>query len=307
MYKLPLTLGFIFIIVLNGNAQLSTGKEKFSDKIINQLKATTTVFFYSKDQGSQIDSIKEALSDGWKLTPLIFDDILNFDKYATDPKYSYFVIEGLSTTTTTSTGGYSNVHYWLALRLFKDVNRKGKISTTSLCRIELYPNTRTLFMGGRKRDANEVIEELYKKGVFYNWTPILLKAQLEVVSTNLSEGIKPGLFENTHERNLEDILSADTLYVPERLLMSFNGFTGKEAPEDENVFADYSYKYKICTDSELFDIFQKQKRGRLLFEYVKSSTDKFITVYDLKEKKVIYKDYTPVSYNLKSKDIRRIN
>ena len=72
------------------------------------------------------------------------------------------------------------------------------------------------------------------------------------------------------------------------------------------------FMYKNKAQTKLFQNlyiydFLKQKRGRLLFEYVKSSTDKFITVYDLKETKVIYKDYTPISYNLKSTDTRRIN
>lgn len=301
-------LFFLFTLIysINCSAQLSTGRENFSDKTIDQLKATTTVFFYSKDQGSQIDSIKTAISDGWKLTPIIFDDIINFDKYASDPKYSYFIIEGLSTTTTSSTGGYSNVNFWLNLRLFKDVNRKGKVSTTGLCRIELYPNTATLFMGESKRNANEVIEGLYRKGVFYNWSPILLKAQLEAVASDLMDKTKPGVFQEVRDHDLKDILSNDTLYVPKKLLMSFNGFTGKEGEKDENVFANYAFNYRICSDDELYDIFQTQKRGRLLFEYVKSSTDKFITIYDLKQGQIIYKNYVPISYNLKSKDIKNI-
>jgi hypothetical protein len=88
--------------------------------------------------------------------------------------------------------------------------------------------------------------------------------------------------------------------------MIFNPIKENEKEKEDNVFKDYAFKYRICTDSELFDIFQTSKRGRFLFEYVKSSTDKFITIYDLQQKKVIYRDYVGLSYNLKSKDIKRI-
>src|SRR5687767_4852632 len=74
--------------------QAAIQSKKFSNEMMDQLKATTTVFFYSKQQGSEIDSIKQAVAEAWKLTPLIFADISKFDKYASDPKYSYFIIEG---------------------------------------------------------------------------------------------------------------------------------------------------------------------------------------------------------------------
>jgi len=275
-------------------------KQQFSKETMDQLKATTTVFFYSKQQKSEIESIKKAVTDGWNLTPLVFDEISRFEKYAADPKYSYFIIEGF----TKESGSTSNTHYYLNLRLFKEVSKKGNISTTGLCRIELYPNTQTLGMGIGKTD--EVIENLYTKGGFYNWSPILLKAQLEAVSTNLEKNLKPGHYDEVKDNDLTNILSTDTLYIPKTLLMSFNALSGKENEKPETIFNGYHYKYKICTDEELFDIFQISKRGRLLFEYVKSSTDKFITIYDLQQKKIIYRNYVPLSYNLKSKDIESI-
>jgi len=274
--------------------------KKFSDEVMAQLKATTTVFFYSKQQKTEIEPIKQALIDGWKLTPLIFDEISKFDKYASNPKYSYFIIEGF----TKQSNYTSNTHYYINLRVFKEVTKKGNIVSTGLCRIELYPNTQTLNMGGGKSD--EVIDNLYTKGAFYNWSPILLKAQLEAVSTNLEKSWKPDHYTEVKDKDLSNILSNDTLYVPKSLLMSFNALSGKEKEKPETLFDVYKYKYRICTDEELFDIFQISKRGRLLFEYVKSSTDKFITIYDLQQKKIIYRNYTPLSYNLKSKDIESI-
>lgn len=282
-------------------------KRDFNVDIINQLKATTTVFFYKPDNATQLDSLKEAVSAGWDLTPIVFDDIDNFDKYASDKNYSYFIIEGLTSTTSSGSGSYSNSHYYLTLRLFKDVSKKGKVLTNGLCRIELYPDFTTIEIGehGGKK-AKDIIEKLYKKGIFYNLRPVLLEVQLAAVETNIKNGTRPWLYQNIKSDNLSQILSEDTLYVPQSLLMTFNKFSGKEKSKSENPFSGYHYKYRICTDSDLFDIFVTQKRGRLLFEYVKSSTDKFISVYDLKSKNIIYRDYTSVSYNLKDKDVERI-
>jgi hypothetical protein len=270
--------------------------EKLSSEIIDQLKATTTVFFYSKPPGSEIDSIKQAVTDGWKLTPLIFDDISNFGKYSSDPKYSYFIVKKFTSVSRSGSGSgsYTNTHCYLSLHLFKEVTKKGNITTTGLCRIELYPSGQTLF-GGDKA------EDLYKKGAFYNWSPVLLKAQLEIVSANLEKSFIPYHYYEFKEKDLANILSNDTLYVPRSVLVSV-----LSANKKENIFDGYSYKYRICTDDELFDLFKISKKGRLLFEYVKSSTDKFINIYDLQQKKIIYRNYVAVSYNLKSKDIKRI-
>lgn len=297
--KIALFLAFLCSVTAMAQWKPSVPGTKTSKEILDQLKATTTVFFYSKLQESQIDSIKQAVAEGWKVTPLIFDDISNSDKYTSDPKYSYFIITKYTTETRSGSGSYSNTHYFLNLRLFKEKTKKGNITSIGLCRIELYPNYNTLF------GVNKA-ENMYNKGAFFNWSPILLKAQLEVVSENLENSFEPDHYGEFKEKDLANILANDTLYVPASMLMSFNPLTANEKEKEDNVFKDYAYKYRICTDSELFDVFQTSRKGRFLFEYVKSSTDKFITVYDLQQKRVIYRNYSALSYNLKSKDIKRI-
>lgn len=285
------------ILVLNRN---------FKPDRIEQLKATTTVFFYNNRTDAQIDSLRKSIASGWNITPVIYDNINNFEKYATDPKYSYFIIEGVTTSVHQGAGSYENTHYYLTLRLFREVTRKDKILTDGLCRIELYPNYKTIVAGRYGRKANDVINDLYNDGVFYNWSPVLMRAQLGAVSTNLKKNNRPWLFKNVVNEDLNELLSKDTLYVPNTLLMEFNAFTGREKKKSENFFSNYGYKYKICSEAELFDIFENQKRGRLLFEYVKSSTDQFVTIYDLKQNSIVYKQYSPMSYNLNSKDVEKI-
>ncbi|NML22400.1 hypothetical protein HHL16_16065 [Pseudoflavitalea sp. G-6-1-2] len=287
----------------SSRAPFMMGEENFKDDAIAKLKATKTVFFYQKENGVANDSLEKAISEAWTLTPIIFDDFSNANKYAGNPAYSYFVIEGVKTTVSRSNGfSYSNIHYYLALNVFKEVTKKGKVVTDGLYRIELFPNFESMMMGDRGK-KDEVIDNLYAKGQFYNWSPVSLKACLATSNTNLTNKNRPWLFQNIKDANLSQLLSHDTLYVPKRLLIQYNSFTGKEKDKEENVFGSYRYKYRLCTDAELYQIFEVEKRGRFLFEYVKSSTDKFVTVYDLKEKKAVYRHYAPMSYNLKGKDV----
>jgi hypothetical protein len=288
---------------------LALMERKIDDKMVAQLKNTTTVFFYGKSNLEQLESLKQAVTSGWNLTPVIFDSIGNFDKYAANPRYSYFVMEAAVRETRMGSGANSsviyNTHYYLVLNLFKATTGKGKLTSDKLCRIELYPNYTTMAKGERyypKKGGKTLIQDLYDDGTFYNFTPVLINAQLQTLTSNLNDNIRPWLFRNVRNENLTNILSNDTLYVPKSVLS--NQITRETSTKFENLFSSYKYKYRICTDSELFDIFEIQKRGRLLFEYVKSSTDKFVTVYDLEKKSIVYKQYTPLSYALKSKDLK---
>src|ERR1700749_4004414 len=234
-------------------------KRNFSDDIISQLKNTQTVFFYKKDNIAALDSFRQAIIGSWDLTTLLFDDIDNFEKYASDPQYSYFIIEGITTTVYNQQGGmttseYSNTHYYLSLRLFKEVSKKGKMLTNGLCRIELYPNTMTLFTGSGAPRRNNVIGKLYEKGGFYNWSPILLSAQIGAVESNLKNHTRPWLFQDIKSDYLSPLLSRDTLYVPSAVLMSFNKFNGKEVQQAGEIFKGYPYKYRIFSEEELYQI-----------------------------------------------------
>lgn len=295
------------LIILETHAQVNikASKEEAAEQL-NKLKGTTTVFFYKKSRTYSIDSIKQAITSAWDLTPIIFEDISKREKYMSNPKYSYFSISGDIFTRTSSVLNHSSTHYYLVLRIFKEEDKRGNIITTPLCRIELFPNYETIGIGTPAYDSDEIINGLYERGVFYNWSPVSLKAQIATLSTELKNNERRWVYKNIKNPNLSEIILNDTLYIPDYILVSFNKFSGKEKKQDENILSGYKYNYKVCNESELFQIFEVEKRGRLLFEYVKSSSDKFITIYDLKDKTILYRRYSPMSYNLKTKDFEVI-
>ena len=251
---------FIFSIVIFSSEQgrtqsrdeLLVTSKKFDNDVMDQFRKTTTVFFYGNETGLALDSLKNAITSVWDITPIIFDKFTKFDSYASKPEYSYFMIEGMNTFTKGKSISYNSTFYWLALRLFKDVSKKGKISTTGLYRIELSPNPATLNIGEAKSE-DDVIYELYKKGVFYNWSPVQLKAQVAACATSLKNNKRPSLFEEVNDDNLTATLAKDTLYVPKKMLLHYGAFTGKETMNEVvNPFTAYKYKYRLCSDAELF-------------------------------------------------------
>jgi hypothetical protein len=291
---------------------------QFDNDLMTHFKNTKTVFFYSNYNSNQIDSLKQALSSVWDLTPLIFDDIENAAKYVDNPDYSYFSIETEYLSNHGDPGKLIfHLYGYIALRLFEDASKKCKLSQ-GLGRIELYPNnkTRALIEDENFSKHHTTVVDLYKRGLFYNWSFILLKAQVGSICTNLKKNLRPAVLDEVLSNNrLKQLLSNDTLYVPERVVStivdrSVHGFkvrinfTGMdpEAPREDNVFAGYRHKYRICTDQELYDILQTQKRGRLLFEYARNANLRFITIYDVKEKSVVYKKSYTEGHNLESED-----
>ncbi len=279
------------------DAQMITAKE-IDQEVLDTLKKSTTVFFYGKETGQSLDSLKAALSTAWDLTPFIFENIDKIWNYIGEKGYSYFVIEGARSgadfkNNSGSTRSFANLHIYLTLR---------SSIGPGLCRIELYPDPETL----RSDDYDHFkYETAYKKGHFYNWSPVYLKAHVQAVESDLKKGIRPGLDEEFVAEDLQQLLQNDTLYISASMLGKYNPWAGKETGKQADLFKVLKSPYRICSDSELYSIFITENRGRLLFEYVKSSTLKYISIHDLKKKEVVYKDFDN-GYNLHANDLSKI-
>lgn len=294
-------------------------EKKIKDDVIEQLKKTKTVFFMkynkSKKDSLMIDSFLTAFKLGWDLSEIVIDDVKNMDKYFDDPNISYIIVEGKYTQ------GGNAAHaggYYLTLTV-NDLNDKGtKTKAKVLCRIDLFPDANfseiTTANSGfslKEYDDQLVLDDVYngiKKRWVLNFSPVYLMAHLCAVSTNIKAKIRPDHDADYKDEKLQDLLATETLYVSKRLLKGYKGFKAEEYDLDEEVFEDYKYKYKVCSDAELYKIFIKEKKGRLIFEYVKKGTSKYIKIIDVQSKKYIYKFHgsgmkSPV---LNSKDFKRL-
>jgi hypothetical protein len=290
-----------------GDFYLHTEK-KLADYVLPELKKTKTLFFYGRESGKSLDSLKQAVLSAWDITPIVFEPAEKFWDYQGIAGYSQFAIQStvVGASWQNKNGferGVTNTHYYLVLR---PENYPG------LCRIELYPDAETLLNKKYKNSNEEIlkgidpgnnfkVERVYREGIFYNWSPVYLKAHLSQVANDLKAGRRPKLDEEYRINNLKELLSGDTLYISKLQLIKFNPLSGNEKDKRDDLLKEYRFPYRICTDSELYEIFISQNRGRFLFEYVKSSSFKLIKVHDMKAGETIYKHFE-TGYNLRSGD-----
>lgn len=304
LYK-PALLAFVYSATAtfcNGQKQpyllddpFAIKKKTFEESTIEDFKKTTTVFFYGAQSAPYIDSLKNALLPVWDITPLKF---VNYDSASAyeGSAYTRIIIQGGKSVHDAEKGirereavRIENPHFYLSL----DMSFEG-----GLARIELSPATSI-----RLSDVDTW--KLYNKQVFSNWSPVLLRAQLSKVVTDLKNGIRTPLFLERSPGSLSTELSSDTLYISEANIKNYSRSKGKPDNKTSNIFSDYPFPYRICSESELYSIFVTGNRGRYLFEYVNSDDWKFITIYDLQEKDLIYRAVSK-GHGLGSEDISKI-
>jgi hypothetical protein len=290
---------------------LQTAKSQSKDEVVsvdrlNRLKERTVIFVLPKTEYRYIDDYTSMLSKVWTLTPLKvvkFKDLHSYNKDV--DKYFYFTIGGLEHTVFNgSSSYYTNTHYYLKLSTAFVESGKLRSGTEGLCRIELYPDMATVFISPGKY----LNPTFYLESSFRNFTLPYMMVYLKFVQQNILNGNNPSVYHSYEDKELLSKIKSDTLYVPDSLIYSRNKLTGKERQEDEDLFSDYPGKYKFVSTTELINIIKTRDESKpvFLFEYVLSSTDKYVGVLDVRSGKVIYRKYTPMSYNLKAKDIRKI-
>jgi hypothetical protein len=98
-------------------------------------------------------------------------------------------------------------------------------------------------------------------------------------------------------------LKIATLYVPDNVLVKFDKFSGDESQrhDPKELLADYPYPHRLVSAPELEQILASAKGPTYVFDYVKGSTDKFVTIFE-RQSGMVYRHYSSVSYNLDSDD-----
>ncbi len=273
---------------------------------ISRLKEKTVVLILPASEYSYLDDYKELIPTAWTLTPI---EVIKYDAlrdYSKSPdKYAFFQIDGIETNVTSQSGpSYSTTHYFLTLALVYE--EKNKPIMERLCRVELYPEFETVNYSFRKVDVSD---QVYRRAVIRNFSLPYILAYLRFVQKNFLQSQNPWIYENYSDETLRGRLANDTLYIPDNLVYDRNKFNGKETKKDESFFKNYTGKYKIVSTKELISMIKNRKNSKplFLFEYVLSSTDKYVGVLEVNSGTVVQRKYSPVSYNLKPKDLEQIN
>lgn len=291
---------------------------------IPHLKNNVTYIVMQDTGSASAQPYKEIYRRHWtcsKIEFIEYKDILNY----VSPDATFFSIGGYTTTSTfvhmTASGGsrnglsYSNTHLYLELWccnpkvLEKWKNRKKKKDELPdnvkhmIGRVELYTDFPTL----------EYPENIYQSdndgdGHIRNWGPGYLKNDLQQLMALLEKEKEHSLFEGFKDAKQLKNLKKDTLYVPEYVLIKFNKFTGDESKrhEVEDLFGEYKFPYRLIGNEALNDKILNSTQPFYYLEYVKSSTDKYVSIINSQTGELVFSNYVPISYNLKDKDVERL-
>lgn len=313
MKKLLTTIAIV-IAFFAVHAQIGVGpielvKKKsgeFSNEVIRKLKASKTVFIYRETD--DLKKLKKAIQEVWNITEISF---LPYSKISMIDleKTSIFSIRGVNTNIWNITSGmnYDNTHIYLSLWMIGE-NKKGKKIHESFCRIELHP-TFIDYMTITRSNSEESLTYLYNEALLKNWNVGFIKNYLKNVNDLLTNESERWLYLSENENKEIKHLKTKTLYIPEYAMTEFNKFTGDESKKLDvgKILKPYPYKYKIIARDVLSEKIIESSEPFYYMVFIKSSTDKYITIYNSETGAIIYNKYKPSSYNLKASDFKDIN
>lgn len=305
---------FTFAQIQVGSATHTKGPGKISDEDITKFKASTTYFvLQERDYGHQAD-FEKAIAKVWTVTP--FKIIKASEMSALDKnKSSIFFFGGFVTTRQGRSTTTFHPHLSYDLFMFS-TNKKGKTEQNMFAKFLLHLDGESYRFilryanGNSARFSENVIPFLYNEAEMQNWSPLMLSGYLKVINDGLTSGSLRSVFEEYTNKDGIKALQSQTLYVPNYVNTKFNMFTGDEKDtedDDTDLKSAYAFPSQYTTLADLETAAQNNPNGIFYLSYIKNSTDKYVSVFNSKTGEMLYTAYTPVSYNFKLKDLKRIS
>ncbi len=300
MKKITLIIALFTQFLMLGQISVSLKEKKvkhINEEYLENLKNSKTIFVFRDEDEENLDQLISSLENVWNYTELEF---LSYDEYKTSEfteDYSFFTIKGYYSSYGKIDGTKTeNTHIYLLL--WKKINGKQRVFS----RIELSPDHDT-FLEARQCliDRSNFMSTLYNKSTVYNWNIANLTNALQLVNKQLEIREERSRFKSDFTDELIK-LKKDTLYVADYTLVKI----GKNH-EPEKLLKKYDYAYKVVSIEELETLVTTSNKPIYYLSYVHSSTDKFVNVVNSKTGDIIYANYQPISYNIKSKDLGELN
>lgn len=304
---IALFLNLAFVFTANSQISISNIEE------LSKVKGGTTYIAMKDPNSPKSKEFVEAFKNNWTYSKFEFIKYADIEKHLA-PQNSFLTVSGYETSVHLSTlysngmksSGVDYAHTHIFLQLWtvsekyfkrnKEFKDKDKIE---VARVELFTDFPTLM-----RPQNLYQSDYDADGHIRNWGPGILKNHIQNLMSYLSKGKEKSLYSDIYNQAELKKLNNEVLYVPDYVLIKFSAFTGDESKkhEEKELFEDYKLKYKMLSTKELND---KIASGESFYylQYIKSSTDKYVSVINAATGEVIYSVYTPTSYNIKSDDL----
>jgi len=276
----------------------------FSKQEMDSIINTTTLFLLREQDMPNKMEFERAIDSVWNLTNIKVIGYNELDDYR-EGKYSYFILQSFNVNISPDNGISCNFsHVFLTLKL-EPINYW---ETLNYCRIELFSDLRTMnTITSAHGGPLASLDSLYKFSTLKNWNPGQLSLYLSDVQKNLDLSKREYLYKSeTIIDTLQQLTKSDTLYVPDYVEVKYNRWNGDESEKHDfdKLFKHCPMTVKIISPSALW---KKMTANQVnyIFDYVKSCTDNYVRIYSLQDGKM-YQAYRAMSYNLKSKDIKKI-
>ncbi len=306
------------VLSISGHAQF----EITNPNKIPHLKNGITYIVTKDTSSTKAKEYKEIFKKYWTISKFDFINYSDVEKnlspnnyffsigdYSTSRGFVYKYSDGSSMNGSSGT----NTHIYLQLwgcdeKFFTRESKKKKTFTSAdqiqIARIELFTDFETL-----SSPENIYNSDWTGDGHIRNWGKGILKNYLQQLMLLLNEGKKRTLFTETVDTEKIKELKNQTLFVPDYVLINFNKFTGNESKrhKEKEIFEDYDFKYTLLNTDALNDKILNEKQPFYYLVYIKSSTDKYLTIFNSETGEIIYTSYVTVSYNIKSKDLKEIS
>ena len=318
-YLICLALGLSLCSKMNaqiqvGSATHSMGPGKISTEEMAKFRQSTTYFVLQERDYEQQAAFQQAIAKVWTITPFKIIKPEEMSKLNIS-KSSFFFFGGF-VTLREKQGAVVNYHPHLSYDLFMlSTNKKGKTEQNLLGKIMLHLDSKSMITVLRyaafntKSFSEKVTPFLYQEAIMPNWTSQMLSGYLKVINDGLASGTLRSMFDEYTDKEGIKALRNQTLYIPDYVNTKYNMFTGTEKETESDEGEDntsYAFGNKYLAANEIESTAAAQNKAYAYLSYIRSSTDKFVSVFDGQTGKLLYTAYTPVSYNFKSKDLKRI-
>ncbi|WP_157547226.1 hypothetical protein [Kordia zhangzhouensis] len=315
MQKNILLLVFAFACALNVNSQVRIGKfdlagkhKSLNKKSLEKFKNTKTYFIFAENesQGYTKSDYEKVLNEVWDVTT--FEVITEDELYDVAKENAAFAqFNAFSITrygkSTVSVFSYHVIDFWTIDKLKKldKKEKKFKAKKSRVAAIYFTPDihSRQEIVAGKTEFNGNLMN--YKLGYLKNY--------LRFINDGLKENKSFNMFDESVDKDKIGELKNKTLYFSDEMIYSYSPWKIKEKEDQmtaEELFEDYEHPYKVVSDKEINDkILANEDFYYLMYNQVNGI--KVISVVNGKTGDIIYSTYKMPSYNLKSKDLKKLS
>jgi hypothetical protein len=276
---------------------------------ISNIKSGTT-FFAMKDPASpKAKEYVEVIKKYWTISKV--ESIKYNDVEKNIAPNNSFITIGAAMTTSNSTTASTETHIYLEFwttngkytydpKKRRHFNQEDKIV---LATVELFPDF----------TAQNNPSSLYKMdydaaGHLKNWSAAILGNYIQQVTTLLKKGeVREAKTEFYNKEELSKV-SSQTLFIPEYVLTKFSKNSDEESKkyEEKEITDGCNLSCKIITTAELNNKITTVTSPFYYLLFIKTNTDKYITVTNSQSGEIIYSAYSSSASNFKPGDLKEI-